>query len=407
MRATRSHGFSTSVSAVCLTRCLFALLQRVCSLAVLESTGCHPLDTACFCATPTMAPGIESCLSWFCPVLAYYEGSSLYHTTCNTGIRNSSAPLVSTVTAVATIAFVAVTLRFLTRIPPLSIKWGADDWLVLAMVPIAAFFLASILKAVDLGFGQDIYMLTPRDVAEMTKYYHFEELGYVLLTFLTKMTVLTFYLRIFPIGKIRQVVYAFIAMCTCLLISIFLAHFLQCVPISFIWEQWEGTLVPKPKHVVCGVNRDNLNFVFGITNVIMDGSIMVLPIPRVLKLDLRWQKKIAVLFVFCIGFLITGIAIARISILLNGSYTNNTSWNLVPVVKWSAIEIFLSIAITCFPQMHVLAKALLGTCIKFDTATNNRPGKLSYGVSSSMHTGVSHSKKQPEVLYENLELGFK
>lgn len=98
-------------------------------------------------------------------------------------------------TAVATIAFVAVTLRFLTRIPPLSIKWGADDWLVLAMVvripiarapysvtklrspvlianpqqPIAAFFLASILKAVDLGFGQDIYMLTPRDVAEMTK----------------------------------------------------------------------------------------------------------------------------------------------------------------------------------------------------------------------------------------------
>jgi hypothetical protein len=123
------------------------------------------------------------------------------------------------------------------------------------------------------------------------------------MTFLTKMTVLAFYLRIFPFGRIHQLAYLFIAICVCLLVSIFLAHLLQCMPIDFIWQQWQGTLIKQPAHVTCGVQRDNLNFAFNITNVIMDGIIIVLPIPRVLLMELRWQRKLRVLLVFCVGFL--------------------------------------------------------------------------------------------------------
>lgn len=116
-------------------------------------TGCNPLDPSCFCPIPDIAQGLDTCLAWFCPVLGYYgsfgsqssfiktvvlikvtDGLYLYHSTCNSPIRNQAAPLSNDVIAVASIAFVALILRFITRLPPLSVEWGIDDWLAAALV---------------------------------------------------------------------------------------------------------------------------------------------------------------------------------------------------------------------------------------------------------------------------------
>lgn len=62
------------------------------------------------------------------------EGLYMFHSTCNSPIRNQSAPLFKEVIAVASIALVALILRFITRLPPLSVEWGIDDWLAAALV---------------------------------------------------------------------------------------------------------------------------------------------------------------------------------------------------------------------------------------------------------------------------------
>ncbi|EUC37406.1 hypothetical protein COCCADRAFT_33322 [Bipolaris zeicola 26-R-13] len=375
---------------------------KACTLGYLEATGCDPLDPSCFCPNPDIAQGLDTCLAWFCPVLGYYEGLYMFHSTCNSPIRNQSAPLFKEVIAVASIALVALILRFITRLPPLSVAWGIDDWLAAALVPIAAAYLAVILLALDSGLGQDTWILKPHKVTDVVKYYTFQELGYVTLTFMTKITVLAFYLRVFPIGRVHQLSYLFIGICTCLLISIFLAHLLQCLPISFVWQQWQGTLISQPENPICSVQRNNLNYAFNITNVIMDGIITVLPIPRLLQLKITWQRKLGVLVVFCVGFLITGISVTRIAILLQSDFSYNRSWSNVPVVKWSAIEAFLSIAITCFPQIHYLAKRIIGIWYNPDDAAQQQGSKQTFG--SSSNAGNSYRGKGLAA-YENIEIG--
>ncbi|EMD93197.1 hypothetical protein COCC4DRAFT_70125 [Bipolaris maydis ATCC 48331] len=378
---------------------------KACTLGYLEMTGCNPLDPSCFCPIPDIAQGLDTCLAWFCPVLGYYDGLYLYHSTCNSPIRNQAAPLSNDVIAVASIAFVALILRFITRLPPLSVEWGIDDWLAAALVPVAGAYLAVILLAIDSGLGQDAWMLKPQKVADVVKYYTFQELGYVTITFMTKITVLAFYLRVFSIGRVHQLSYLFIGICTCLLISIFLAHLLQCLPISFLWQQWQGTLIPQPKNPICSVQRNNLNYAFNITNVIMDGIITVLPIPRLLQLKVTWQRKLGVLLVFCVGFLITGISVTRIAILMQSDFSYNRSWSNIPVVKWSAIEAFLSIAVTCFPPIHYLAKRIIALWYKpDDDATQQRHGGSKQTFASSSNAGNSYRGKGLAA-YENIEIG--
>lgn len=125
-------------------------------------TGCNPLDPSCFCPIPDIAQGLDTCLAWFCPVLGYYgsfgsqspsiktvmltivtEGLYLYHSTCNSPIRNQATPLFNEVITVASIAFAALILRFTTRLPPLSVEWGIDDWLAVALVVRILYLYAS------------------------------------------------------------------------------------------------------------------------------------------------------------------------------------------------------------------------------------------------------------------------
>lgn len=71
----------------------------------------------------------------------------------------------------------------------------------------------------------------------------------------------------------------------------------------------------------------------------------------------------------------------------------------VPVVKWCAIEAFLSIAVTCFPQIHLLGKRLISIWDKFDrTSEVTKPSFI------SSNTGATHSTKT-RVMYENIEMG--
>ncbi|RMZ66303.1 cfem domain-containing [Pyrenophora seminiperda CCB06] len=367
--------------------------SKTCTLAYLEVSGCDPLDTACFCPITDIAVGLDQCLASFCPVLEYY-----------------GPQLQIEIIVVAVIALIAVILRFITRLPPLSIKWGADDWLVAILALLGAGYLATFILAIDSGLGQDAWLLSPQKVADVVKYYSFEELGYVAITFLTKITILTFYLRIFPLGRIRISTYLFIGVCVCLMISIFLAHLLQCLPISFTWDSWQGPLVQHPPDASCDVKRENLNYAFGITNITLDAIIMALPIPKLLSLELRWQRKLGVILVFCVGFIllcllinysITGIGIARLVILLRSDYTNNTTFSSVRPAKWSGIEAFLSIAITCFPQIHLLGKRIIGSKYKHDHS--NQPSKPSF-VSSNV--GIFQLIKA-RATYENIELGQK
>jgi hypothetical protein len=115
---------------------------------------------------------------------------------------------------------------------------------------------------------------------------------------------------------------------------------------------------------------------------------------------------------------VTGIAITRIAILLQFNFSYNRTCTYpesnslkllmdvitgsnVPVVRWSAIEAFLNVAVTCFPQIHLLIKRIIGVWYKGEEPT--QMSKPSF-VSSTI--ALPHSNKG-RATYENIELGAR
>lgn len=79
------------------------------------------------------------------------------------------------------------------------------------------------------------------------------------------------------------------------------------------------------------------------TSIGFDLLIIALPIPVLLNLQLRRRQKIALVFIFALGFFVTIIQVIRIFTVKNlKTYTDSK-----PIIIWSAVEI--SIAVCLFP----------------------------------------------------------
>ena len=116
---------------------------------------------------------------------------------------------------------------------------------------------------------------------------------HVILTFSTKVAILCFYLRLFPTGEIRNITYLMITLCATAMVSIFLAHLFQCWPVSHRWRMYLGdNSMQSENPPMCTVDRQGLNFAFNIVNLVVEVVIVSLPIPRLLKLQMQWWKKI-------------------------------------------------------------------------------------------------------------------
>ncbi|KAK1997735.1 hypothetical protein LX36DRAFT_577807 [Colletotrichum falcatum] len=100
--------------------------------------------------------------------------------------------------------------------------------------------LAHGKTAVRLGFGQDIWMLSPDQITRILFVFFLDEIMYAVIITLTKMSIILFYLRIFPEPWFRK------ACRTILLFTGFFGvwHVLQilfvCRPVEYNWTYWDG-----------------------------------------------------------------------------------------------------------------------------------------------------------------------
>ena len=112
-----------------------------------------------------------------------------------------------------------------------------------------------------------------------------------------KVSILCFYLRIFPQRYFRRIVYA--TMIGNILYGaafIFLSIF-QCTPISGAWTRWRDSDQSE-----C-MDENALGWASAAVNIFFDATILILPLPKLLKLAMPWERKLRILFVFGLGIL--------------------------------------------------------------------------------------------------------
>ena len=118
---------------------------------------------------------------------------------------------------------------------------------------------------------------------------------YLAVILLTKVSLLSFYLRIFPrrgFQIITKVVLLFVI--TSGLVILFTEIF-QCLPVSLNWNKSESG-------GRC-ININALSYINGGLSILQDIIILVLPITELVTLKLGRKQKLGVIFVFQVGAL--------------------------------------------------------------------------------------------------------
>jgi len=113
----------------------------------------------------------------------------------------------------------------------------------------------------------------------------------------TKISILAFYLRIFPDRTFRISTFILMGIIIATLIAFLPSIIWECDPVSNAWTGYYG----DPQHRC--LNIFLISWIGSAINIVLDLAVMLLPIPHILKLSLSPRKKMQVLAMFSVGLL--------------------------------------------------------------------------------------------------------
>ncbi|AEO69783.1 uncharacterized protein THITE_2120508 [Thermothielavioides terrestris NRRL 8126] len=195
------------------------------------------------------------------------------------------------------------------------------------------------------GMGRDIWTLSPDEITNIVMYTWITQVSYIPAIILTKITIVCFFMHVFPARGFHLICYGTLVHCTLFMVSTTIAAILACIPVQYAWSAWTGS--------GDGVCFDNNSFwwAHSAINIATDLWILALPIPQLLKLQLGKKKKIYLILMFSVGIVITIISIIRFSGLVQYSTSSNPTYNNVDVATYSVIECNVSIMCCCMPSL--------------------------------------------------------
>lgn len=175
---------------------------------------------------------------------------------------------------------------------------GLDDaFLLLTIVSGAP---STVMNAYGLGpngIGRDVWTLTADNITKFGYFFFFIELLYFVEVATLKLSLLFFYLRIFPERKVQRLLWGTVVFVALFgIIFVFLAIF-QCTPISYFWTKWDG------EHKGSCIDINALSWSNAAISIALDAWMLALPFWQLKGLQLNWKKKIGVGLMICVGTL--------------------------------------------------------------------------------------------------------
>lgn len=333
----------------------FALLGALppcattCLLSASQKSPCSMTDFDCQCANQEFVKTAETCVMMSCTLVESLSAKNTTQTMCRAPVRNKTATYEVASTILMALACVTVLVRLGYKKFFTTIDLGLDDWFILlallTCVPSAVLNVTMLAKS---GLGKDIWTLTPAEITEFAKAFWIITLLYFSEVFILKLSLLFFYLRIFPNQGIRRLLYMTIAFDVMFGLSFVFAAAFQCIPVSDNWEGWR-----KPGGGQC-LDQSKIAWANAAVSITLDVWMLLLPMSRLRDLKLHWKKKVGVGLMFCVGTFVTVVSIVRLSSLLQFRGSANLTWDYFDVSLWSTVEITIGIICACMPSLRMI-----------------------------------------------------
>ncbi|KAL8934398.1 MAG: hypothetical protein Q9216_005931 [Gyalolechia sp. 2 TL-2023] len=220
------------------------------------------------------------------------------------------------------------------------------------------------------------------------------ELLYLCCSTATKASLVLLYYRIFRLVKWFRWLLAlawatvFIYFFVCVFVAIF-----ECKPVSFKWDKTieGGTCIDQDKFY-------RLN---GIANLLIDFMLWSLTLPVVWRLNLNFRQKLSVSGIFLLGLLACTASIVRV-VTFNQVREIDSTYTLVNVILWSAIEQSTGIVCACLPTTRPILGRLLTKMKRSDKNSDGTPKNHPEGIALTSY----HSRRNLHGSLDTSKSGF-
>jgi hypothetical protein len=112
-----------------------------------------------------------------------------------------------------------------------------------------------------------------------------------------KLSLLCFFLRIFPQKKMKWTILATIGVNIVYGITFVFLGIFQCAPVSFFWTKWDGE-----QSGVC-YHNNAMAWANASISILLDIWMLAIPLSQIYGLQLHWKKKVGVAMMFTVGTL--------------------------------------------------------------------------------------------------------
>lgn len=229
--------------------------------------------------------------------------------------------------------------------------WGWDDTLlILAWICIV---LTSCFTCVLTRYGAGRHTITINIEVYIInlKYAFATRLLYRLALSLTKWSICASYLRFFPDKRSRQYTFAMAAAILLYTIPLWIYSVFQCRPVSRAWstDSKSSCDSSKPGTIVTAA-----------CNVLLDLIMIIFTISRLLPLKMPARRKVPLLIVTNLGFLVIVASIVRTVHFCRVVNKPDFSYRQAAVSTWSSVESNTGLVCASAPYLNLLWRQLRG-----------------------------------------------
>ncbi|EEU37813.1 uncharacterized protein NECHADRAFT_88258 [Fusarium vanettenii 77-13-4] len=345
---------STSAWPECAVECLKIASNSTCSVT----------NPTCLCTDEMIQIPMDMCIKKGCTIKELLVTTNLTMTSCGAPIRDKTDEYIILSNTFAVITGLFILQRFVSKIY-WKLPLGLDDWFILIT------FLSGVPSSVITvhgtaanGLGRDIWTLTPTEITNFGYFFHVMAILYFAQVTLLKLSLLFFYLRIFPTVGVRRTLWATVIFNSLFGLAFVFTAVFQCKPISYFWEKWDG------EHQGHCADLNAITWSNAGISIALDCWMLAVPLSQLKALNLDWKKKIGVGMMFCVGTFVTVVSILRLRAVVKfKAETENATWEFLEVSKWSTIEINVGMICACMPSLRILLVRLfpkiLGTSRRY------------------------------------------
>ncbi|RSL67658.1 hypothetical protein CEP53_002874 [Fusarium sp. AF-6] len=309
---------------------------------------CELTNVTCICTNVELNEKISLCVHSNCTVREALLVQSYSKHTCNAPSRDRTHLVWILGIVFLVVGLVGFGLRVMARVFVRAQTWGPDDWVMLLAVLMMIPLNAISVPISQVGLGKDIWNVHPDDITDFLYFFYWDELLYLGVLPVTKISILLFYLKVFPGKKIRLGCWILIGLNVAYFIAFELVSIFQCTPIEGAWRAWDKEFPAK-----CN-NINMQGWMAAIFNIVLDVGTLCLPLWELYKLSLSRKKKIQIMLMFSVGFFVTIVSIVRLQSLASYATTSNVTQDYVEIGYWSTIEVPVGILCACMPAIRSL-----------------------------------------------------